>query len=159
MPQVIRLNKYSSQVVESLVAGEVDAAGFSLIFTVGRQGLIDLYMKMAADTDGAVLFIGPCAPLFSLNGLYSGPRLVVTGPEPLVRVVADMFWDRRDLATIRGSLVLRSDGPDPAFDLPDETLAIDGDVETARFAFLQILGRMTALGMISGRGVPLRWVA
>lgn len=100
-----------------------------------------------------------CAPLFSLNGLYSGPRLVVTGPDALMRVVSDMFWDRHDLSAMRGSLVLRTAGPDPSFDMPDDTLVLGGEVETARFAFMEVLGRMTALGMISGRGVPLRWVA
>ena len=98
-----------------------------------------------------------CAPLFSLTGLSAGPRLVVTGPPDVMEEVAELFWNRTDLATLRGSLVLRATGPDPAFDLPDDTLTL---APTApEHGFLQILGRMTALGMISGRGVPLRWVA
>ncbi len=101
----------------------------------------------------------PCVPLLTINGHAAGPRLLVTGPDALVRAVADLFWDRPDLAQIRGALVLRPAGSDPRLDLPDNTLALNGSVETARFSFMQILGRMTALGMISGRGVPLRWVA
>ncbi len=101
----------------------------------------------------------PCVPLFALRGLYTGPRLLVTGPAPIIRAVSDLLWDRHDLANIRGHLILRVEGPDPAYDLPDDHFEIAGDVETARFAYLRILGRMTALGMISGRGIPLRWVA
>ena len=33
------------------------------------------------------------------------------------------------------------------------------DSNTARHAYFRILGRLTALGMITGRGVPHRWVA
>ncbi len=98
-------------------------------------------------------------PLFSLTGLRDGPRLVVTGPETVIPAVADMLWDRPDLATIRGSLIVRVADQDPAFDLPDDVLTLDGNAKSARFAYFRILGRMTALGMITGRGVPNRWVA
>lgn len=98
-------------------------------------------------------------PLFCLTGLRDGPRLVVTGPDPLVRIVADMLWDRPDLATLQGSLVVRSDAQAAAFDYPDDVLVLEGGEETARYAYFRILGRMTALGMIAGRGVPMRWVA
>lgn len=88
-----------------------------------------------------------------------GPRLVVTGPNAIMRAVADMFWDRRDLASLRGAVILRAVGPDPVHDRADDTLVISPKCESAQHVFLQILGRMTALGMIEGRGVPLRWVA
>lgn len=98
-------------------------------------------------------------PLFSLTGLRDGPRLVVTGPDALVRAVADLLWDQPQLAMMRGSLVVRPDGQDPLFDLPDDTLTLEGTAEAARFAYFRVLGRMTALGMITGRSVPRRWVA
>ena len=60
---------------------------------------------------------------------------------------------------MRGALILRTRDQDPAFDLPDVTLTLDGGPDTARHAYLRILGRLTALGMITGRGVPHRWVA
>lgn len=101
----------------------------------------------------------PCVPLMSLKGLHAGPRLVVTGPDDLMRALADLFWDRTELTTIRGSIVLRAAGPDTAFDLPDDVLTLEGTEESAHFGYLRVLGRMTALGMIAGRGVPARWVA
>ncbi|MEO0918491.1 MAG: hypothetical protein AAFY31_16160 [Pseudomonadota bacterium] len=96
-------------------------------------------------------------PLFSMKGIHAGPRLVVTAPENLARQLADRFWDLPSLGHMHGSLVLRSDTQDPAFDLPDTVLSLQ-DL-SARDAYYQTLGRMTALGMISGRGVPLRLVA
>ena len=101
----------------------------------------------------------PCVPLFALNGLYAGPRLVVVGPDAMMRAVADLFWDRRDLANLRGSVILRGEGVDTSYDQADDTLAISPKSESTQHVFLEILGRMTALGMITGRGVPLRWVA
>lgn len=65
----------------------------------------------------------------------------------MMRTLADMFWDRTELATIRGSLVLRGKGQDPAFDLPDETLALNGKIGAAK-SFDRILSRMNRLGMI-----------
>lgn len=101
----------------------------------------------------------PTVPLFALTGQYAGPRLVVTGPRAVMHQLADLFWDRDDLATIRGVLVLRPHRLDPADEQPDATLTLGDDTVSAHQAFLQVLGRMTALGMISGRGVPHRWVA
>ena len=101
----------------------------------------------------------PCVPLFALTGLRPGPRLVVTGPDDLIRVLADMFWDRPELSTIRGRLVLRPADQEVAFDLPHDILTLEGDAGTARYAFFRVLGRMTALGMTISRGIPHRWVA
>lgn len=98
-------------------------------------------------------------PLFALTGLHAGPRLVVTGPDDLIRAVADIFWDLPELATMRGALILRTMDQDPAYDLPDVTLTLEGGAGTARHAYFRILGRLTALAMITGRGVPHRWVA
>lgn len=96
-------------------------------------------------------------PVFSVTGDKPGPRLIVTGDVDLMRELADRFWDVPELAQIRGALVFRQDNQDPAFDRPDDVLNLRTLNETA--AYYQILGRMTALGMISGRGVPVRWVA
>ena len=98
-------------------------------------------------------------PLFALTGHLPGPRLVVIGPDDLMRAVADIFWDKPDLANIRGALVLRSDDQNPAFDRPSETMKLDGTAQTARFASFRILGRMTSLGMIQSRFAPRRRVA
>ena len=92
-----------------------------------------------------------------MTGEKAGPRLVVTGDLDLMRHVADRFWDVPSMNDIRGSVVLREDNQDPAFDQPDDVLHIRTHDDAV--AYFQILGRMTALGMISGRGVPLRWVA
>ena len=96
-------------------------------------------------------------PVLSVTGSKAGPRLVVTGDVDLMRDLADRFWDIPDLTHMRGALVLREDDQDPAFDLPDDVLRLRTLNGTA--AYYQTLGRMTALGMISGRGVPYRWVA
>lgn len=101
----------------------------------------------------------PCVPLFSLKGLRPGPRLVVSGPQNLMTTLADLFWDRPDLSNMRGWLLLRAEGQNPAFDLPDDVLTLESELASERFAYHRVLGRMTALGMISGRGVPVRWVA
>jgi len=96
-------------------------------------------------------------PLFAMQGASAGPRLVVTAPEQLARALADRFWDLPSLGRMRGSLVLRPDTQDPVFDLPDFTLVLSHDDETD--AYFAILGHMAELGMIAGRGVPLRRVA
>ena len=97
-------------------------------------------------TPGAGRDIDLRVPLFVLTGPHLGPRLVVRGPEDLMRTLADTFWNRTELATIRGSLVLRGKGQDPAFDLPDETLALNGGHGAAK-SFDRILARMNRLGM------------
>lgn len=58
---------------------------------------------------------------------------------------------------MRGSLVVRSDDQDPAFDLPDFTFQLTAVPETD--GYYQVLGRMAELGMITGRGVPFRKAA
>ena len=97
-------------------------------------------------------------PLFSVTGARAGPRLVVTGPEKLVRVLAERFWDRPELVRMRGAMVMRANTQDPIFDLPDDVLALTEPVLAERRAYFRVLGRMTALGMIQGRSVPPRWV-
>jgi len=96
-------------------------------------------------------------PVFAMNGSQAGPRLVVMGDVDLMRELSERFWDLPGLESIRGDLVLRQDDQDPVFDLPDDVLQLKTLNITA--AYYQVLGRMTALGMISGRGVPVRWVA
>lgn len=97
------------------------------------------------------------APLFSMKGSYDGPRLVATGPDALIKGLADRFWNVPELSNMRGSLVLRTNDQDPSFDLPDAIVEFSETSENE--AYFQILGRMTGLGMIAGRGVPQRWVA
>lgn len=82
---------------------------------------------------------------------------MVTAPEGLARQLAERLWDLPSLGRMRGSLVLRANTQDPAFDLPDAVMTLGDLGETD--AYYQILGRMAGLGMISGRGVPLRRVA
>jgi hypothetical protein len=96
-------------------------------------------------------------PLFSMKGVQAGPRLVVTAPERLARQLAERLWDLPNLGNMRGSLVVRANTQDPVFDRPDIVAAL-GDLEETD-AYYQVLGRMADLGMISGRGVPLRHVA
>lgn len=96
-------------------------------------------------------------PLFSMRGLNAGPRLVVIAPLALARQVSERLWDLPSIGRMRGSLVVRSDEQDPAFDLPDVIMRLPHLSETE--AYFGILGRMAELGMISGRGVPLSRVA
>ena len=96
-------------------------------------------------------------PLFSMRGVHAGPRLVVTAPVALARALAERLWDLPSLGHMRGSLVVRANTQDPVFDRPDVVLALSDPDETD--AYYQILGRMAQLGMITGRGVPLRRVA
>ncbi|MEM7719623.1 MAG: hypothetical protein AAF222_10510 [Pseudomonadota bacterium] len=96
-------------------------------------------------------------PLFSMKGIHAGPRLVVSAPEQTARILAERLWDLPSLGHMHGSLVVRSDRQDPAFDSPGAVLSLSELSE--KDAYYQTLGRMTALGMISGRGVPLRLVA
>lgn len=97
-------------------------------------------------------------PLLSASGGFAGPRLVVTAPAMLARPLAERFWDLDGLNRMRGSIVLRADDQDPAFDLPDAVLALEDSMSLTE-AYFRVLGNMTALGMITGRGVPVRWVA
>lgn len=97
-------------------------------------------------------------PLFSLKGTYVGPRLVVTGPKSLLQDLSDRFWEVPGLTRMRGELVFRPEGQDPIYDEPDAVLSLSNRSDDDG-AYFRILGRMTALGMISGRGVPQRWVA
>lgn len=106
--------------------------------------------------DGETAHLG--VPLFAATCGHDGPRLVVAGPEALVRPLAEQFWNVRGLEGMNGALILRDDTQDPVFDLPDAVLELERDVSVAR-AFFQVLGHMTALGMLAGRGVPLRRVA
>lgn len=96
-------------------------------------------------------------PLFSMKGHQAGPRLVVTAPDRLARKLAERLWDLTSLGRMRGSLVVRANTQDPAFDLPDVVMTLGDLSETD--GYYQVLGRMAELGMISGRGVPLRRVA
>lgn len=89
--------------------------------------------------------LGHRVPVFNLKGAHPGLRLVVTGPADLLRDVADMLWNKRELAAIHGSLMLRPDDQDISLDRPDETLSVTGDEQAA---FERILGRMLAVGMI-----------
>lgn len=107
------------------------------------------------DTSANMEHLAP--PLFNMKGVSAGPRLVVTAPEELARALAERLWDLPSLGRMRGSLVVRSDAQDPAFDLPDFTLPLSLSEETV--AYFDILGRMAELGMITGRGVPQRRVA
>lgn len=97
-------------------------------------------------------------PLFAATGALAGPRLVVTAPAGLARNLAERLWDIDGLDRMRGALIVRADDQDPAFDMPDALLAVDGGMGVTQ-AYFRVLGHMTALGMIAGRGVPLRWVA
>ena len=96
-------------------------------------------------------------PFFSMRGLHAGPRLAVSAPEMLARQLSERLWDLPSIGRMRGSLVVRSDAQDPVFDLPDEVLRLGNQPEND--AYFHVLGRMAELGMISGRGVPLRRAA
>lgn len=95
-------------------------------------------------------------PLMRIDGAKPGPRLVVTGDRALIEALANRLWGLTNLPALRGSLLLRDGRQTVLFDRPDNVLALDCTVEQA---YRQTLGRLTALGMIAGRGVPLRWVA
>lgn len=92
--------------------------------------------------------LGPRVPIFALNGPTKGPRLVVTGPDTLVRAVADLMWDRRDLSTIKGTVLLRAEGQDTALDRPDAVLALEGTQDDAPKALFYIFDHIAALGMM-----------
>lgn len=91
-------------------------------------------------------------PLMSVKGSAPGPRLVVTGPEALIREVADLLWGLDGIGAIRGSLILRPDAQDPIHDHPDATLCLRGSHRKGRRALTRLLERMSALGMLKGRG-------
>jgi hypothetical protein len=89
--------------------------------------------------------LGPRVPLFALNGPTPGPRLVVTGPDRLVRALADQLWARPSLATLCGNVFVRDHSQDVTLDLPDCVLEVTGDIDQA---LEQTLDRMAELGMI-----------
>ncbi len=101
--------------------------------------------------------VGPVrSVLFSARGALPGPLLVVTGDEDVLRSVGARLWEIDSLVRMRGSIELRAtDGIDYGA-YADATLAAPS---AAQDAYWTVLGRMTALGMIAGRGVPERWVA
>lgn len=96
-------------------------------------------------------------PYFSMRGHEAGPRLAVSAPDDLARRLSNRFWDLPSIGRMRGSLVVRSDDQDPAYDLPDVVVRLTDQPDND--AYYQVLGRMAELGMISGRGVPLRRAA
>ncbi len=92
-----------------------------------------------------------------MRGHEAGPRLAVSAPEALARLLSDRFWDLPSIGRMRGSLVVRADDQDPAFDMPDVVVRLTDQAEND--AYYQVLGRMAELGMISGRGVPIKRAA
>jgi len=154
-PEMLRYSPICSRDATSW--GESDAPfplhAFGAIDHIG--GMFDT-IPYDLPFDGETAHLG--VPLFTATGTRAGPRLVVTGPEALMRPLADLFWDVDGLERIHGTLVLRASTQDPAFDLPDAVLPLE-DGPTISQAYLRVLGHMTALCMIAGRGVPARWVA
>ena len=101
---------------------------------------------------------GPDLPgiLFSVKGDRPGPRLVVSGASPALRAAAEELWKLGDLVTMRGSLELREGRIYDFGGYADDMMHLSAD---ERAPHMRILGRMTALGMVTGRGIPLRFVA
>ena len=95
--------------------------------------------------------LGPRVPIFALNGPTPGLRLLVTGSDALIRALADLLWERRDLATIKGTLLLRPAGQDIALDRPDALLALDEEAEETQTALDHVIDEMAALGMLPVR--------
>ena len=93
--------------------------------------------------------------LFSVKGAHSGPRLVVTGEPGAVRQAAERLWDLSGLIAMRGALELREGRVHDFGGYADDMLHLDAESPSAH---LRVLGRMAALGMISGRGVPVRFI-
>lgn len=101
--------------------------------------------KCSNITNDRVHELGAQCPLFTLNGISPGPRLVVVGDEAVMREVADIAWQFPNLVSINGSLVLRASQNDLGLDRAQETMRLtDTDPEQV---FDQILCRMTLLGM------------
>jgi len=96
--------------------------------------------------------------LFSAKGGLAGPLLVVTGPRDILCDAADRLWDVQGLVRMRGALQLRVD-EDVDFSGTSDALFSLTSSDDPSTAYWRILGRMTALGMIAGRGVPDRFVA
>ena len=94
--------------------------------------------------------------LFSVKGAHVGPRLVVTGAPGALSAVAEKLWELRDLIAMRGTLELRAG---PARNLEGYADAVLHLEKTRTAGHLRVLGRMTTLGMISGRGVPVRFIS
>ncbi len=94
--------------------------------------------------------------LFSVKGGRPGPRLVVSGASPALREAAEELWKLGELVTMRGSLELREGRIYDFGGYADDMMHL-GEGETS--PHLRILGRMTALGMVTGRGIPIRFVA
>lgn len=115
--------------------------------------------NFAARRDDTSVTDGLRCPLMSIKGAAPGPRLVVTGPETMIRNLAALLWETDGIDRIRGALVLRDDSQDPEYDFPDATLHLSGEGRKGRHGYARVMGRMTALGMIEGRGIPRRWVA
>lgn len=104
--------------------------------------------------------VGPLrSVLFSAKGALPGPLLVVSGPEAVLQSVAARFWDLHGLVRMRGSLEFRVDDGVDFIGYADATLTLSDTGDDPRSIYWRVLGRMTALGMIAGRGVPERWVA
>ena len=92
-------------------------------------------------------------------GALPGPLLAIEVPLPLISAVSQKFERLDSLRRMRGSLVLCAEGAPLDVPRPDAEMTLPQDTPDAKTAYFRCLGRMTALGMIQGRGVPNRWVA
>ena len=94
--------------------------------------------------------------LFSVTGGHAGPRLVVSGSSSALREAAEELWKLGELVTMRGSVELREGRIYDFGGYADDMMHLrDGET----LPHMRILGRMTSLGMVSGRGIPIRFVA
>lgn len=93
--------------------------------------------------------------LFTVKGAHVGPRLVVTGTPGALRAAADKLWELHGLIAMRGALELREGAVYDFGGYADAMMHLD---QAGPASHLRVLRRMAALGMISGRGVPQRFI-
>ena len=101
---------------------------------------------------------------FRFSGTRSGPTLLVALSDMLFRPVTDRLTRLPTLPWMRGAMdVIHLDAIAQGVWQPDQdteaTLTLPGHVTTGpaiRSSYFAILRQCTRLGMIDGRGVPLR---
>ncbi|MEJ6389748.1 hypothetical protein [Gymnodinialimonas ulvae] len=94
----------------------------------------------------------PLAPV--LGGHRSGPILAVEAPPAILRELADRLARIPSLSRMRGALVLGAARPMNV----DARLRFGDGEASLRDLHWQVLAAATQLGMISGRGVPGRFL-
>jgi len=88
------------------------------------------------------------------TGVKPGPTLVIIGKGPAIQAATERLQHLESLAYLRGQLLVCPEVPEISIDI---LISLKTDVEAE--AYWHILGAAARAGMISGRGIPPRYLS